>query len=127
MKKMKINFRLPKKLQVHYNKEEVDKIVYKLVKNSKDNFRDITIHGLKSIFRSTSIFELIFWIVIFICGAIYCCMLLNVNVEDYNNQHVLRTIDTTAYPIFQVPFPAVTICNFNFVYKSKLKPFEEIL
>lgn len=99
----------------------------KIVKVLKTNFGGISIHGLRSIFRSTTTFEFIFWIVIFLIGLVYCCILLYENIADFNQQRVLRTIDTTAYPVFQVPFPAVTLCNFNFVYKLKMKNLETLL
>lgn len=97
------------------------------MKNFKDCFYHISIHGLRNIFRSRSKFEITFWIIMFLMGFIYCCILLYENVIEFNYQKVLRIIDTTAYPIYQVPFPAVTLCNFNSVYKPRAKLIEDKL
>lgn len=106
---------------------KINNVSKEIVKCIKNNFKYISIHGLRSIFRSRTKCEVYFWTIIFVIGVVYYCILLHENVIEFNYQRVLRTIDTTAYPIFQVPFPAVTLCNFNFVYKPKIKKIENLL
>lgn len=35
----------------------------------------------------------------------------------YDSTPFITTIETTSYPIWNVPFPAVTVCNINKVYR----------
>jgi amiloride-sensitive sodium channel len=33
--------------------------------------------------------------------------------EEYVNSPTVTTVDSTSYPIWNVPFPAVAVCNLN--------------
>ncbi|XP_055530563.1 sodium channel protein Nach-like [Wyeomyia smithii] len=39
----------------------------------------------------------------------------------FKNTPTITTIETTSYPIWNIPFPAVTICNINKIDKSRVK------
>jgi amiloride-sensitive sodium channel len=36
----------------------------------------------------------------------------------FDESPMVTTVETTAYPIWNIPFPAVTLCSNNKVYKS---------
>jgi amiloride-sensitive sodium channel len=39
----------------------------------------------------------------------------------FNNSPTVTTVETTTYPIWNIPFPAVTLCNNNKVYEPVAK------
>jgi amiloride-sensitive sodium channel len=38
--------------------------------------------------------------------------------KEYVNSPTVTTVDSTTYPIWNIPFPAVSVCNFNKVSRS---------
>jgi amiloride-sensitive sodium channel len=38
--------------------------------------------------------------------------------REYVNSPTVTTVDSTTYPIWNVPFPAIAVCNINKVSKS---------
>ncbi len=40
-------------------------------------------------------------------------------IVKWQNEPILVSLDTSPTPIWEVPFPAVTICNMNHVKKSE--------
>ena len=38
--------------------------------------------------------------------------------KEYINSPTVTTVDSTSHPIWEVPFPAVAICNINKISKS---------
>lgn len=106
-------------------------VIYKYILNVYNNikfyFYTTGIHGLGQVFRGKSWYSALFWLVISIGGTVSFYYLLRSSMKVFDNQPVLRHIDTTAYPISRVSFPAVTICTFNFVYKPKSDKIKAIL
>jgi amiloride-sensitive sodium channel len=38
--------------------------------------------------------------------------------REYVNSPTVTTVDSTTYPIWKVPFPAIAVCNINKISKS---------
>jgi amiloride-sensitive sodium channel len=38
--------------------------------------------------------------------------------EEYLHSPTVTTVDSTSYPIWKVPFPAIAVCNINKVSRS---------
>jgi amiloride-sensitive sodium channel len=38
--------------------------------------------------------------------------------REYINSPTVTTVDSTTYPIWEVPFPAIAVCNINKISKS---------
>lgn len=105
----------------------VTRFLINFYKNLKFYFKNISIHGLYSIFRSTYWLETIFWVIIFLIAVHYLFQLLYENLINFYNQPVTKAIETTVYPVTLVPFPAVTVCNFNVAQKSNVLPIAKML
>lgn len=59
-------------------------------------------------------------------GSISICTLLAIIItawvwQRWEHTPTLTTVDTYYYPISKVPFPAVTLCNINIVYRSTME------
>lgn len=88
--------------------------------------KNTSLHGFHYIY-SESKFMVVLWAFMCICSGIFCYYLILLQLRRYNQNRISTTIATTAYPIWKVNFPAVTICNFNSVYKDNMKPITTLL
>ncbi|KAI9552640.1 putative amiloride-sensitive sodium channel [Daphnia sinensis] len=90
-------------------------------------FCDTTsIHGLKYITEENiHVLKRVMWTLVFLGGILfsgYFCMQMWNKWED---SPVLMSLDSNRYPLKNIPFPAVTICNVNKVSKTKLLQYME--
>lgn len=69
----------------------------------------------------------LFWFIICLGCIIFSFYLVYLQLIEYTTNVTSNPIKTTAYPIWKVPFPALTICNYNIVYKDHIQKFENIL
>lgn len=60
------------------------------------------------------------WILVFLCGVAFSTYFCVEMWQRWEESPVLMSVDTNRYPLKNVPFPAVTICNVNKVSKEKL-------
>lgn len=63
----------------------------------------------------------------FIIGAAFTLTMITLVWQRFQATPTITTIDTYYYPIWNVPFPAVTICNINQVYRPATKNIERKL
>lgn len=59
------------------------------------------------------------WTLLFITSFVFCFYLIFLQLRRFRETAVLNSITSTGYPVWKHPFPAVTICNNNVVYKNK--------
>ncbi|GLV32754.1 hypothetical protein CBL_00539 [Carabus blaptoides fortunei] len=70
---------------------------------------------------------MVFWITVqCLCFAL-CLWLMAIHWFRYQSRPTVTTIKSTAYPISDIPFPAVTVCNSNLVYKKNIDVYVDIL
>ncbi|XP_011161973.2 sodium channel protein Nach [Solenopsis invicta] len=71
-----------------------------------------SINGIKyfSNLLKPSIIEKIFWTVIMICSFVFLTMLLQKFWQRYSNNPTRTIIKSFYVPVFDAPFPAITIC-----------------
>ncbi|XP_018051494.1 PREDICTED: uncharacterized protein LOC108689282 [Atta colombica] len=75
------------------------------------------LHGFRYInMDESSIIENILWFLICILSIVFCIILMLRLWINYSNNPIITTI-YTSNPIWNVSFPAVTICNNNKVYR----------
>ena len=61
-------------------------------------------------------------------AGIYCAVIMMRLVwRRFQMNPILTTIQTTTYPIWEVPFPSVTICNINKVYGPRTANITKML
>ncbi|XP_024941934.1 pickpocket protein 28 isoform X2 [Cephus cinctus] len=99
-----------------------------IMRNGKLDFRNYcentSLHGFRYIIMSkSSICEKLIWLVICCSGFAFSVFMMLRVWQRFLITPTVTTIDTTTSPIWNLPFPAVTICNFNKVYQ----PHAEVL
>ncbi|GBP37392.1 Pickpocket protein 28 [Eumeta japonica] len=70
-----------------------------------------TLHGLKYLTeRDLTIFERVFWLVMFLISLVLCCWLMNNVWWKWQDTPIIISFHEKLVPVWQVPFPSVTIC-----------------
>nr|XP_023021680.1 uncharacterized protein LOC111510056 [Leptinotarsa decemlineata] len=69
------------------------------------------IHGFKYFGERRSLFEKILWIIIFITSMILCIAVIYQTYRKWQTSPVIVNFDSGETNIYEIPFPAVTICN----------------
>lgn len=60
-------------------------------------------------------------------GAVFAIVLMGLMWDRFQTTPTITTVETNNYPIWNVPFPAITICNINKVYAPATKNITEKL
>lgn len=103
--------------------------------------RQSTLHGFKNIIENftefktattrhqkiTKLISVMFWALACILGTGFALTLMYLVWLRYDTTPTITTVETTNYPIWNVPFPAVTICNVNKVYRPAAENITAIL
>ncbi len=85
-------------------------------------FAETSIHGLKYIAEpGRHIVERIFWLVAVVSFAVTAGYLIYAVIDKWQTSPVLVSFDSKAVPIWEVPFPSMTICNLNKVCLETLE------
>ncbi|KAK5641661.1 hypothetical protein RI129_010208 [Pyrocoelia pectoralis] len=70
-----------------------------------------TIHGLKFIGeRKRSIIEKVWWIIFVTVSLYLCATMIKTTYNKWMNSPVIVSFATSETPIWEIPFPAITIC-----------------
>ncbi|XP_044759456.1 pickpocket protein 28-like [Coccinella septempunctata] len=85
-------------------------ILYKLRTHFKSYCNHTSIHGFQYFGQNRTIFEKCWWIFIFICIISGCGYGIYLIYNKWQQSPVIVSLTTRDTPIYQVPFPAVTIC-----------------
>lgn len=60
-------------------------------------------------------------------GAVFAIVLMRLVWDRFQTTPTITTVETNNFPIWNVPFPAVTICNINKVYAPATRNITEKL
>ena len=95
----------------------------------KDYASQTTIHGIKYTCESgRNVYEKFIWILLCIGSAALCFFLIQPVVQKFIDSPTITTVASTNFPIWNIDFPAVTICsnikvaNSNFQKLRKKSP-----
>lgn len=81
-----------------------------------------SLHGLKYITEDgRHVFERILWFLLCFMGFILTIYFILPIWIKWNSQPTLTTLDSTNHPVWEIDFPAVTICSPNKVLQAKLE------
>ncbi|CAH1160237.1 unnamed protein product, partial [Phaedon cochleariae] len=94
--------------------------------SAKKYCNETSLHGFRYLMKP-SYGEKVFWSLVCIICTILCVLFIYNQMIRYQENRVTTTVRTTNFPIWEVPFPAVTICNSNVVYKNHTTQLVEIL
>ncbi|XP_015839368.1 pickpocket protein 28-like isoform X2 [Tribolium castaneum] len=79
-----------------------------------------TIHGFKYfVDRGISVFEKIWWVLAFCLCAYVCTSMVMSNWVKWDENPVFLSVSTKPMKHWEVPFPAITICPENKIWKTK--------
>lgn len=77
--------------------------------------------------RLNKLLSLIIWVSACVMGAVFAIVLMGLVWDRFQTTPTITTVETNNYPIWNVPFPAITICNINKVYAPATKNITEKL
>ncbi|XP_031787058.1 sodium channel protein Nach [Nasonia vitripennis] len=85
-----------------------------------------TLHGFRYVVsRDSTIVEKFIWLLVCILGLSFSVALMMLVWQRFKQTPTVTTIESTTHPIFSLNFPAVSICNYNKVYKPHADKFSE--
>jgi amiloride-sensitive sodium channel len=61
----------------------------------------------------------VLWVLLFLMGMMVATYFILAMWNKWETSPVYMSVDTTAYPISNIPFPAVSICSVNKVVRDK--------
>lgn len=67
------------------------------------------------------------WIALTVLGTLFSVYLMKLVWNRFQTQPTVTTVETTNYPIWDVPFPAVTVCNVDKIYKPRTLKIYKLL
>ncbi|XP_033210034.1 pickpocket protein 28-like [Belonocnema kinseyi] len=86
--------------------------------------KNTTLHGFRYITaEEKSTAERVIWSLVCISFLLLALTMMVLVWYRFSKTPTTTTIDTTTYPIWDLPFPAITICNHNKVYLPKARTF----
>lgn len=71
--------------------------------------------------RLRKLISLTIWAGACAAGAVFAVVLMGLVWDRFQTTPTITTVETNNYPIWNLPFPAVTICNINKVYAPAAK------
>lgn len=103
---------------------------------------ETTLHGIRNILDAVhqissqtatrlqklyNVISLVIWCSAFCAGTVFAVILMRLILERFQRTPTITTVETNNYPIWNVEFPAVTICNNNKVYAPCAKKMADML
>ncbi|XP_051163806.1 sodium channel protein Nach-like [Leptopilina boulardi] len=87
-----------------------------------------TLHGFRYISdKNLSFIEKLIWAAICLTLSIFCIYLMTISYKTVQERRTIIRISDIDAPIHELDFPAVTICNFNKVYRPSSYDMERKL
>ena len=81
-----------------------------------------SLHGLKYISEDGRHWtERVLWLILCLMGFVLNVYFIVPIWIKWNNQPTLTTLDSTNHPVWEIDFPAITICSPNKVVERKLE------
>ncbi len=75
---------------------------------------ECSIHGVQYLAPSKQILERCLWGVVIVLFSTLSVLVVSSLFQNWEEQPIITTIDTMAYPVQKIPFPAVTVCPNGF-------------
>jgi len=64
-------------------------------------------------------FRRVLWVIVVLLGLIGAGVMVCAHWENYVVNPTRISIETNYYPTWRLPFPALTLCNVNRIFRSK--------
>ncbi|KAJ3654362.1 hypothetical protein Zmor_013554 [Zophobas morio] len=104
--------------------EEIEKIkdrpLFKQIRRWYSQFMNSsTIHGLKYLVdNEKSVIEKIWWICILLLSTYTCAVLIKLTWQKWEENPVITAFRQNLVPLWDIPFPAVTVC-YGYLHKKE--------
>jgi hypothetical protein len=59
------------------------------------------------------------WVIVILLGLIGAGIMVYTLWANYVGNPMITSVETIYYPTWSLPFPAVTLCNVNHIFRSK--------
>ncbi|GAB0097885.1 sodium channel protein Nach [Sergentomyia squamirostris] len=102
--------------------------------------KETTLHGVRYIVgkknpdgynrrlkQITILISRLVWMTACVSGAIFAIAMMSLVWDRFQTTPTVTTIETTSHPVWDVPFPSVTLCNINKVYRPNTLNITRIL
>lgn len=99
-----------------------------LLITTRDFLKHTSVAGLRylSDFRLT-LFERFLWLTLHIFLLISTMFLIKYTFEDFLTNPLVTSLESTTYPIKEVDFPGISICNVNKISKKRAIKYAELM
>jgi amiloride-sensitive sodium channel len=76
--------------------------------------------GNMSVKRNTLIFFCrVLWVIVVVIGLVGASFMVTTLWARYVGTQTRTSVETNHYPAWRLPFPAITLCNSNRIFRSK--------
>ncbi|KAL4706225.1 hypothetical protein ACJJTC_013768 [Scirpophaga incertulas] len=89
--------------------------------------KESTLHGFYYFHKSTKWTVRLVWAIIIMASVILCTFLSDMIWTKYVVDPTFTVVETTHYPMADIAFPTVAVCDSNLVYGPKTGNISEIL
>lgn len=101
---------------------------YKNIAHFLRNYLTVTtLHGFHYLIDQRTLTKKTFWLLLCAVSIIFSAYLMYLQTIEFTTNVTSNPLVTTTYPVWERPFPAVTVCNYNLIYKANLQYFYDIL
>ncbi len=73
-------------------------------------YTESTIHGVQYLAPDRSLCTRILWLCLMVLAIILASLVVLSLLENWQQNPIVTTIETTNYPVQKIPFPAITVC-----------------
>ena len=112
-----LSFHTPTMEHLKKHKNRRNKLISENIKAFSKVFldfcRNTSAHGFQYWVSAGSLIERLLWIVIVACGFTFASIMVSSTVTHWRNNPSSVAINTFSKPAYELPFPAITICNEN--------------
>ena len=64
-------------------------------------------------------FRRVMWVIVIMLGLIGAGIMVSTLWANYVDNPTRTSVETNYYPTWRLPFPALTLCNVNYIFRSK--------
>ncbi|XP_049961808.1 uncharacterized protein LOC126481893 [Schistocerca serialis cubense] len=78
-----------------------------------------SLHGCRQVAKAgTSAAGRLYWVAVIFCCSAFCALFVYNIWTEYEDSPTSTTIEMTNYPLYRIPFPAVTICPYTKIRRT---------
>lgn len=117
------------RLSIQTNLKNPKKISWqsKLNHFTRDFCLNTGLHGFHYMVEGKNPWKTLLWMSICSMGLAFCCFLIYIQLSRFTTEVTSTSYSSGAFPIWERPFPAVTICNNHLVFLNRTNKISQLL